>query len=251
MAEENNKGNKEHKWISEGLLIVAIPALIYYISFGFEMGYCSYFRIPYAVISIDINSIFPTIVVIAFSIIIPLYFYIYRKSSVPRKINFSQRIIIILTVISIALLIVVFKIKIGFVKSIALGVMGIFILTIILFLSNIESIKRDEYWFKLLIWIPAIILSIFSVFEFGNAYGSHNARSKKSFYIYEVNPEIAVLRIYNDRLICAEFDRVNKTVDSAILIINISSNSPVRLHEEEIGPLKPIKKFPEEKEKKE
>jgi len=251
MAEQNKNQNRDlPKWISEGLLIAAIPTLIYYLSFGWEMGYFSYFEIPYDFISINIISIFPTIHILSISALGLIYFYVFRFN--------YDKIYFYLPVISLVVIYVVlsfigfkcigYKKIIEFVVSLAIGAASVIFVVVCKWHWMRSKLNLQyKYKFKSLIWIIALFLFIYSAFEFGRVYNFYKTQSIKNFRIYEANPEMIALRIYSDRLICAEFDRENKTVDSTFIIIDISSNSPVRLHEEEIGPLKPIKRAPEEK----
>ena len=268
MAEENKKENdkmeieksavgaKEQnfpKWISEGLLIAAVPALIYYISFGYELGYFFYFGISSSIATANFSSIFSTIFVIAFLFIVFFLFYSYiiTLNIVPFQRNKKfPNIKMLILFIAIIISIIISRItKIEFIEHIALALSFIIGFGLIIYLMDFKSIIGDKYTFKMVAWIVAIFLLAHSFFEFSQAIGLYMARFNKNYYIYEVHPEMIALRIYSDRIICAKFDRENKTIDSTFVIIDISSSSPVRLHKEEIGPLKPIKKFLEEKKK--
>ena len=71
-----------------------------------------------------------------------------------------------------------------------------------------------------------------------SGFGELNAMKKTYFYIPSVRNESVVLRIYGDRVVCSNVDRVNKTVSDEIFVFSISNTSGISLKKEKIGPLK-------------
>ncbi|EKD50696.1 MAG: hypothetical protein ACD_62C00453G0001 [uncultured bacterium] len=76
-------------------------------------------------------------------------------------------------------------------------------------------------------------------FALGIAFGRSDAASQKNFLVSNTEPEQAVLRIYNNTIISASFDRNNKTVFKTFSIRPIDQSNNILFHNETIGPLTP------------
>ena len=69
--------------------------------------------------------------------------------------------------------------------------------------------------------------------------GHSNALRKKEFLVYGISSDIAVLRIYDDLMICAQFDKVTKEVKSKFVFRRVADEPNLMFINESIGPLKP------------
>lgn len=263
MTEENTKEyypdeetskesqSKLSKWVSEGIVLASMPIIILFISAGYEVGIFIYYDIDFSFISIEYESMF-----YALALIIALIFGVFRgiltrstslKTNKIGKYLFSKKHsfeYLLLSISGIFLLISIFLSKFHF-AYFSIACLS-FTYT---FTSLIEYLSRQDINEKVILLVISSILLVFGLFWASAGLASSIIEDKTKYLIYESNPDLAVIRAYNDRLICAEFDRENKTVDSTYVIIDISSNSPVRLHNEKIGPLKPIKRFLRESKK--
>ncbi|MCK4626284.1 MAG: hypothetical protein KAV00_13280 [Phycisphaerae bacterium] len=85
----------------------------------------------------------------------------------------------------------------------------------------------------LLIGLAAFIL------HFTMLLGYARALNKKEFLVPSTAPNMVVLRINGDRLICAPFDRSTKEVEKKFLILKVGENPNMILHLEKVGPLRP------------
>src|SRR2546425_13215703 len=45
-------------WLTEGIVLAAIPVMAYVLAFGFEYGYYIAYRFPQELISVDLNRVF-------------------------------------------------------------------------------------------------------------------------------------------------------------------------------------------------
>lgn len=45
-------------WLTEGVVLAAIPVMAYVLAFGFEYGYYIAYRFPQELISVDLNRVF-------------------------------------------------------------------------------------------------------------------------------------------------------------------------------------------------
>ncbi|MCJ7497382.1 MAG: hypothetical protein MUO78_04525, partial [candidate division Zixibacteria bacterium] len=89
------------------------------------------------------------------------------------------------------------------------------------------------------------ILSLFLVLIFSWEAGRSRALKQDEFLILKASPELVVLRIYGENLICAPFDRTTKEVKKTISIFKIGDDPDLKLSLEKVGPLH-IEKQPTE-----
>jgi hypothetical protein len=73
--------------------------------------------------------------------------------------------------------------------------------------------------------------------------GSAAALRQTEFMVTNTVPEMVVLQIYGDNMICAPFDRNAKEVQRRFSIIKMASDSKLVLSLENIGPLHSIEKM--------
>lgn len=83
----------------------------------------------------------------------------------------------------------------------------------------------------------AVVLSVtvagFASYHYGRASGL----SKRKFLVLNSSPELVVLRIYGDRMICAPFDRASRKIITTFAIMSLGETAAAQLRPEEIGPL--------------
>jgi hypothetical protein len=90
-------------------------------------------------------------------------------------------------------------------------------------------------------FILPILLFVFISFPAGR----FTARSKAYFYVLSDSKDVALLRIYGDKVIAASFDRNAKEISRNLTILSLPDQGQLKLNYEKIGPLK-VRKNKEE-----
>lgn len=70
--------------------------------------------------------------------------------------------------------------------------------------------------------------------------GLSEATRQRDFLITNTTPEMVVLRVYGENMICARFDRQNKEVKKSFSILKVAEDPKLLLNLERIGPLTPV-----------
>jgi hypothetical protein len=83
-----------------------------------------------------------------------------------------------------------------------------------------------------------LVINIFIAAQLVQTAGEFVASRQIRFFTVISASEKVVLRIYNDKLICADFDRNTKTVKSGISILKKDDLNEAKLKPEKLGPLK-------------
>jgi hypothetical protein len=68
--------------------------------------------------------------------------------------------------------------------------------------------------------------------------GNIRALTQKEFLVLNTAPEIVVLQIYGDKLICAPFDRNTKEINKSFLILKLSEDTKQTISYQNVGPLR-------------
>lgn len=259
MDNELEKSTTKH-WVSEGLIIAAIPVVAYMITFSYETGFAGFFGIPREFIALNFTSVF----IVAGALLGVLFFlFLWTETFFlfPSK---------------------------GILYRTSLRLLPLFLLLPVLF------ILYGNYWRK---WIgPAIIMLIFALIAYGaplitqrdvkgyskkleaeeekdrqdrvetpfdqairllggknamtlimilwlllvisNNAGDAAALKQEEFLVANTSPEMVVLRIYGDHLICAPFDRATKEVQRSFIVLKVADDPQLMLRLEKVGPLR-------------
>ena len=205
-------GRVEFKpWIP--LLIGIAPALGYAFAYVHELGYCGVYNIPPDFIRLDLTTILVAIaaaliglVLLAWSLSlilsIPLYMSMIRK-----KVYFAFILLVFYGVFAFFYLTVE--------ESKQLGIMLIFFMLIFFigpWLSRKlpSKRKRQDIPLNRLIRNKYIQYSfivgymVFLLLSFGYLAGRSDAFQKEIFYVPSSNPELIVLKIYGDNIVCGK-----------------------------------------------
>jgi hypothetical protein len=268
--EETKEGKREEKptsrWITEGLIITASPIVGYMLSFVYEMGFAGVFKIPPQLITISLTTFFVAtgslfmIALLLFQLS-SLGFVVFSDLSTSdspvyrRFVRLSPGFLF-----SVVLLLL----TAGTHSSAWIGVVGVWAIFIFLefvfpcitqrdkvtYLEKLKAQDRlDRRRGDLLDYIaqrigrPFITIMIFlGLITYLYYFAGYTTALKQSeFLVTDTSPERVVLRIYGDKMICAPFDRITRTVEKNFVILKMSEDPNVALHLEKIGPLSPEK----------
>lgn len=251
--------------LQSGLGVAAVSISGYLIGFCYELGYTAFFAIPLRFIKLNLITIFTAIfglfalIVIVGLLINAVYPFLPKRTSfIYRSIIRASLFFVIFLVLLViyretALFAFIGKMCLLF---IALWLFGEFVWPLITQRGKgtyIEKLTAQEdlenYWtFKTLLGSIAntskgflgfrLVLGLLLLLMFSFCIGNSAAMRKKHFLILDGKKDTVVLRIYNDKLICAPFNKETKEVNRSLIILESSGKNELRLNWEKVGPLK-------------
>ena len=248
--------------LSEGIVLAGAPIAAYLFVFFFEKGVTSYFKIPLEFISISLVNVF-----ILGGLLFGAFLFFFLMLEVltmlfPKRLNphiFRALLPLILVAVFVVIQIYFFGLA-GWKYWIVLLMMflifsGLQFLwplktqkdksTYIEKLEGQEQIEARVIGFSDIIAIRfgrnIVLLIIFIILGIllSQSIGTAQAFNQSDFLVTNTSPEMVVLRIYGDSLICAPFDRGTKEVQNSFKVIKVS-DSNLLLTLEKIGPLHPV-----------
>ncbi len=261
-----NKSDTEHKkgthnWINEGVLIASAPVIGYLFALLYERSYSQYFGIPYDIIRIESSSILVSTGIVLLTCIPSLFltvFFYFLSGRIKRYIPLFLYPTLIVASYALfnwgcgvwswrKLFIVVLYIVVPF-----LGIVLIIEIVEVLLikLKKTERGCREPFVnldinFNEVVWrnvFRYVILIVYLLTAYGVpiAAGDMIARRKTAFYVLDGKPETAIIKIYDNNVICAPFDRGSKIISNKIIVFSLSSRDKLIMREEKIGPLRPV-----------
>lgn len=244
-------------WISEGIILSLTPVVAYLLSFTYERGFCDVFGIPFELISINFTTIFlvtSALISVSFLLFVVIdWIYIILPKN--RRSNIFPRITLLVIMVFICSL----SYGIGWLLFFTLSIIILFefILPLIIhrkhkdYQSKLDAQdkldKEADTLFNIIIqrinprWI-LLLLAIFIMSVISESLGRYKAVKQEKFFVINTSMGPAVvLRIYNEKFICAPFIKETKELQGSFFIINMPTQSELVLTKENIGPFK-IKK---------
>ena len=259
--------------MTEGVLLLIVPAVGYWFVYLYELGFCKYFDIPASLIDIALIQVLNAI---ASLLIASFYIYAFtnmltdstllsKLSKYGRRFKFNIIKDIVLISGVIAFMIILKVTSIAVLLSVALTLFGVvyvdFLLPIINFRKTTLSYEEknnlqveidrefsskhtdlgdkfiEKYGFR-----AFEIIFLFAVFSVATyLIGGLSAVFKTDYIVYTETKDVeeyAVLRHYNSSFISVKFDRETKNTFPNYKIIHINEdNQEFRI--EKIGPLFP------------
>lgn len=260
---------KIEDWLFKGL-VFAIPFIGYFLAFRYEEGFCSVFQIPSSLISLSLINIF-----IGIGALVGILFLLYGVVDLiirflPKRENpifDSLRVLL-----PGFLLLIVYLVLFG-----KFWQEWVWILSTFLFLCFLEFIfplftfpKEKTYFEKLkaqqrsdtkeaaqqlrkmegvlLLGIPwRVIYKIFllslgllylSLFSY--AVGRSIALKQKEFLVFYDSQPMVILRIYDDTIISAPFNKTTKEVEKKFIVYKVGEEPRFIFNLEKIGPLRSV-----------
>jgi len=266
--------NEIRLWARSGLSVAALSAVAYLLAFSYERGYARHFGVPSSLIRLSLTTVLQSMIILL-GFLLLMFLVVNGLSTIllAHRSNIIYRIILnkwpwFLLILGGTFIYGGTEKKIPFLYPI----LGILLLGLLFELIQPFLMKRQEktYLEKLkalererleserkeppslstyisgtrggLFGLRLVIL-VYVLYLISSSLGDSEAIKQKNFLVVEGQNDIAVLRIYEGRLICAPFERKTKEVQNSLLIIDSSGQNGLKLNWEEIGPLKlPVKK---------
>ena len=238
-----SSGESRKSWIAEGTIVVGLFTFLGYLyAFNYESGYAGFFKIPCQFINISLPQIIMTGSIII-AIAISLFWFIWYS---PALINSKSLEFLLSLTIFILILIIIFgdlfvygsgwQIVYGLrwqeFVTIACSVILAAVVFNFLFQHIIQKnrhVSTSNSLFRstnIAFFILCIIISILLIAWIGKKAASSQEEFLVRGAIPQSNqPEMVVLRIYGDNLICAEFDRQKRIVKTTFAVFKLANES--------------------------
>ncbi len=252
---------KKQSWITEGFILALIPVLGYFFAFQYESGYASYFKYPKELIVIGLPQIVIATITLWTGALMIFMFIEWITMMIPK----TQRALSdsVIKFLPLAGFFIGYISTYGWSRAwpyfIAFFLIGIpeFILPLVTqkdkktYSEKIEA-DWDREWMlretkNTLSWRLSklfgqknivLVINIFICAQLVRTAGEVIASKQNEFFTVPSAAEKVVLRIYNDKLICADFDRKTKIVKIGISILKSDDPNITSLRLENIGPLR-------------
>jgi hypothetical protein len=259
MDNELEKSTTKH-WVSEGLIIAAIPIVAYMITFSYETGFAGFFGIPREFIALNFTSVF----IVAGALLGVLFFLFLLTEIISMVFPPSKDIIyrtslpfFPLSLMCAALFILYGSYWREWIGSVVVTMLfalfwyGFPLLTQRDKKGYRKKLEADEeaerqvktpfdHAIRLIGGRKALIIILFLILllDVSHHAGHAAALKQEEFLVANTSPEMVVLRIYGDHLICAPFDRATKEVQRSFIVLKVADNPQLMLRLEKVGPLR-------------
>jgi multidrug efflux pump subunit AcrB len=253
------KAQTKIPWLTEGLLVAGIPIVAYLLKYSYELGYADAFSIPWELITIDLPNILLLSVnlmlagvVVLFLIAISMPFFKGENVILRSLIKSLFSILIILPWLVLSMLRhdkVILFLAVGFFLLVQYGLFVSPLLTQRGKMGYAARLAAAEFKLKRLMnfldysfgWklkhLIVVIFVLVSLVASIKLIGESVGIGKVTFMVNKSSPEMVVLRVYGDKLICAPFDRTTKEVKRTFTILKTGDDPNLQLSLEKVGPL--------------
>lgn len=254
--------HEKNRYLTESLILAALPVLAYLITFSYQAGYASYFGIPLQVITINLTTI-----IISFFAIVTSLAFVYSISNAvwmftPKAndpVSISIRRVVLVSLIG-------FIIMVPFLPSLIAWVLYGSFISIVLALEFLfpflSQRSKAQYPEKLaaqneieheagkhMLWYEVdkrvgrwlITSVIYACIALGVSFGVGMQRAEKNSSYYISKDNGVVLAIYDDLAVLSQYDSKTQTLSGELLFEKVGEGSAKILRLEKIGQLKPLK----------
>lgn len=252
--------HEKKSWLLSGATIALISAAAYLVTFLYEYGYTQFFEIPPSLIELTLTQVFVSFVGLCFTFIV--YFMILKTILSLQSASWGNvlHLIIVIQLHYLLLFLIVSLLWGGFRPWVIFGLVTLYFLFDDFVYPLIIQRGTGTYREKILaqqrleakrpsitkmILGPAkdsreasFLLPISFFVLLSLPAGRYTARSKSYFYVLSDSTDVALLKIYGDKVISAPFDRKAKEISRSLTIQTLSKQGQLKLSYEKIGPLK-------------
>jgi uncharacterized Tic20 family protein len=265
LQEEVPKRPVRRTLIEGSLIAFGLTVLAYIYTYAYEAGYCKAFDIPVWFIKIGVSTMLA--ISSGFALVLgPLItWYLLRMGqrqslSQKAKLAFRSTSRLLPLVVLLIAMIYPFKVRWEYIAIMSIMIVIVIYLELVAPILNrqrtpkkkVSSLEAEElegaFGADLEKRVYAgidptqlLIASLLAIGVCGAFLVGHSRASRElCFLIPSSAPNMVVLRVYEDRLICAPFDREKKTVKRAFYFLKIPTDGRVALIRAKIGPLKSV-----------
>jgi uncharacterized Tic20 family protein len=260
-----NKKPVRRTFIEGSLIAFGLTVLAYIYTYAYEAGYCKAFDIPVWFIRIEVSTMLA--ISSGFTLVLgPLItWYMLRMGqrrslSMKAKIAFRSTSRLLPLLVLLIALIYPFKVRWEYITIMAIMIVIVIYVELVvpilhhhraprktvssLTTEELEGVFGADLEKRIYAGIDPTQLLIAALLTIGvcGAFlvGHSRASRELCFLIPSSPPGMVVLRVYEDRLICAPLDRKNQTVKRAFYFLKVPTDGRVALIRAKIGPLKSV-----------
>lgn len=254
---KNPKSDKPK--ISEGIILALASAGAYLFAFYYEKGYASAFKIPTSLIAVNLTSvlIFGAIFISIILAVLP-YANLLMSLTIGRTHPAIQRaaipVIIVFVFLSIQIYVFGFSNWKNWLYILALLIVLLFLQFVFpliaqrgrTYVKKLEAQEDTERQFvdsyallqrkfgnESLLIILLFLVGLSTALSAGTA----EAIRQEEFLVTNTKPELVVLRIYGDNLICVPFNRATGEIEQSFSVIKNTGETGLVLRLEKLGQL--------------
>jgi hypothetical protein len=246
----------KRSWLTEGIVLAAIPVMAYVLAFGYEYGYYLAYGFPQELISVDLNRVFAAGVIflagVLSVVILTSVALALLPSEHPLAPAIAQAVVYVLAYLVFLNYLGRFDIF-GWVFGLTLAAYLLYkfalpVLTQRHVPGYVQKYQHQEQahqthptLFRAMLRaigpLPGTILTYFSIAVLLSVtFGWHLATAREYYFVVPGEPERVVLRIYGDSIVLAGLDRSTQRILREYTVLRRTAG-PVTLREEHIGPL--------------
>jgi len=247
--------------ISEGIILALSSAGAYLFAFYYEKGFASVFSIPVSFITITLTSI------LTFGAIL-LGVILFSLPGISLLLTFTEsntRPILKRTLLPIIIAVILLFVQFYFFgidnwEQLLPIIIIVFLIVLLQLVLPLIKQKSGKYIDKLEAYekeraadlfvdaavvvrdrfgnapIIIVLIFLFGITIAGTA-GRSEAIKQEEFLVTNTTPEMVVLRIYGDNMICVPFDRITGEIEKDFTVLKITDDSDLVLKLENIGQL--------------
>jgi hypothetical protein len=255
--------------LTETLILATLSAVIYVLAFLYEQGFLSYFGIPTQFITVSLVTllIFGAGTITFLYISVGLANIVYTLLPKHRYLAFYIPRYLLLGFLTIVVPLFLFRGERLYLIMLCVWlilVIGLLVHPLIKYRKEGDWNKRYDAAIKALpdepvstlytliekrygmrevgYWVYVFII----LFALAANVGKAEATTQAEFLVLNTVPEVVVLRVSGENLICAPFDRQAHEVKKSFSIRKIAEDTNLVMSLESVGPLKPVEKFTSE-----
>lgn len=260
-SKDSKTENRKKLYMTEGILLAFVPAMMYLITYYFERGYARYFGLALDLVQVTFSSVLNTFVFISSLAIFTLLILNLTILLLPRRddpVYETIRLNVIFFVVGFSYIIYAFGLSnwrewLPYTLLFLLPL--IFILGVPLLNKGSSysekfdaAMTKDENVKSLFDYVissygPNALLPIIGFLllpSIAGIAGRSSALTQETFIIVNTVPESVVIRNYDGNLIVAPFERQASQVESIFLVIEINEHPELLLKPEDVGPLEVV-----------
>lgn len=246
----------KRNWVTEGIVVAAIPVMAYLLAFGFEYGFYLAYGFPQELISIDLNRVFVAgaiflggavlLLVPAMAVLALLPSEHPLAPAIAQTVSFVLAYLVFLlvywrfdTLARILLLLLLWYLgyKFGLPLLTQRGVRGY----VQKYRLHEQTREERATLFRTILrtfgpTAGTTVVYFFIALVLSVTIGWNIAREREYYFVAPGLPERVVLRIYGDSIVLARLDRPSRQILREYTVFRRTAGS-ITLREEHIGPL--------------
>ena len=247
---------EKRSWLTESIVVAAIPVMAYLLAFGFEYGYYIAYGFPQELIDVDLDRVFAAAIIFLAGVLLALIMTTVALALLPSDNPLTPAVA---QGVTYALAYLIFLVYFGQFGTFG-WIFGLLLAWYLIYKFGIplltqRGVRGYLHKFRTHEQIrqaratlfraslrafgatPGIVLVYFVIaFVLSVTFGWHLATERVYYFVVPGPPERVVLRIYGDSIVLAQLDRPGRQILREYTVFRRTTGS-ITLREERIGPL--------------